>query len=46
MIKYMFTLNIINEYRDIATGKVIETFHADSRKNGASTRELGTHSEY
>lgn len=46
MIKYMFTLNIINEYRDIATGKVIETFHTDSQKNGASTRELGTHSEY
>ena len=42
----MFTLNIINEYRDIATGKVIETFHTDSQKNGASTRELGTHSEY
>lgn len=42
----MFTPNIINEYHDIVTGKVIETFQADSRKNGASTRELGTHSEY
>ena len=37
----MFTPNIINEYHDIATGKAMETFQADSRKNAASTRELG-----
>jgi len=37
----MFTPNITNEYHDIVTGKVMEIFQADSRKNGDSTRELG-----
>lgn len=35
----MLTSNIINEYHDVAAGKLMWPFEADSWKNGASTRE-------